>query len=113
MQALRRKGLAWEKDLDPQREHQLLREGIFWHDKTLDGLSDDDRPDWVVPKRKEGEYGDTYHLPSVGKEIQDASHFIKGSFKPNSYLICQESCMLGFKMYIEFSPCHLLAPMKS
>ena len=54
MQALRRKGLAWEKDLDPQREHQLLREGIFWHDPTLDGLSDDDRPDWVVPKRKEG-----------------------------------------------------------
>jgi len=35
--------------LDPQREHQLLREGIFWHDPTLDGLSDDDRM-WEIIK---------------------------------------------------------------
>ena len=39
----RKNGLAWEKSLDEQREHQLIREGLFWHDEQLDGLSDDDR----------------------------------------------------------------------
>ena len=39
----RHKNLQWEKKLDEQREHRLQREGVFWHDATLDGLSDDDR----------------------------------------------------------------------
>ena len=39
----RRDKLQWEKGLDEQREHRLQREGIFWHDDRLDGLSDDDR----------------------------------------------------------------------
>ncbi|CAJ1382624.1 unnamed protein product [Effrenium voratum] len=42
-------GIAWEKDLDEQREHRLLREGLFWHDERLDGLSDDDRM-WEIIK---------------------------------------------------------------
>jgi len=42
-------GLAWEKSLDEQREHQLIREGLFWHDEQLDGLSDDDRM-WEIIK---------------------------------------------------------------
>lgn len=44
-----RQKLKWEKDLDEQREHRLQREGIFWHDATLDGLSDDDRM-WEIIK---------------------------------------------------------------
>lgn len=35
--------------MDEQREHRLLREGLFWHDERLDGLSDDDRM-WEIIK---------------------------------------------------------------
>lgn len=37
---------------------------------------------WYQSGRRGG-YGDTYHLLSVGKEIQDASHFIlcQGKFQ--------------------------------
>ena len=43
---MRYEGLKWEKSLDEQREHRLIREGFFYHDSRLDGLSDDDRP-WM------------------------------------------------------------------
>jgi hypothetical protein len=39
----RHQKLKWQKELNEQTEHRLQREGIFWHDKRLDGLSDDDR----------------------------------------------------------------------
>lgn len=41
--------LKWQKELNEQTEHRLQREGIFWHDKRLDGLSDDDRM-WEIIK---------------------------------------------------------------
>ena len=44
-----RQNLGWEKLLDQQKEHRLAREGLFWHDRRLDGLSDDDRM-WFIIK---------------------------------------------------------------
>lgn len=44
-----REKLAWEKTLDDQREHQMAREGLFYDDERLRGLSDDDRM-WEIIK---------------------------------------------------------------
>eukprot|EP00440_Ansanella_granifera_P001451 gb/GFBE01001562.1/.p1 GENE.gb/GFBE01001562.1/~~gb/GFBE01001562.1/.p1 ORF type:complete len:504 (+),score=112.24 gb/GFBE01001562.1/:1-1512(+) len=40
---------AWQKELDPEYEHRMKREGAFWHDPALDGLSDNDRK-WAIVK---------------------------------------------------------------
>ena len=44
-----RQNLAFERHFEQQNEHRLVREGLFWHDERLDGLSDDDRM-WLIIK---------------------------------------------------------------
>ncbi|CAE7641909.1 unnamed protein product [Symbiodinium pilosum] len=58
-----RQKLKWEQDLDDQREHRLLREGLFYHDDSLNGLSDDDRM-WEIIRMSFLQVADV--LDSVG-----------------------------------------------
>eukprot|EP00913_Durusdinium_trenchii_P020089 g18878.t1 len=42
--------LSWEKELDPQKECRLRREGLFWTDPALDALDVNDKK-WEVESR--------------------------------------------------------------
>lgn len=60
--------LAWEKELDTQKESRLHREGLFWKDPALDALDESDRK-WEV----------------VQMGFQQVADFLEGLAMPQYY----------------------------